>query len=320
MTGDFSILDEPVCGISYLKYLYNFCLSKEDLDKPASLIDYGDNRNLLELKKTKTYQYYTPSPNAERLLIYDMLTELYEHQGEKTPNDLLKRKQELTDDFQTRLWNQQLGWPNTIDQAGNRKTSYSIQCFDAIRTGIYTRKMEDAVVAHLNEDEFLSEWGVHSLSKKDSGYDLNDVDWGGPGIYTGDGPELVDDLLQAGYFKEGVDLLKRIMWWGTLPYYPQAMRANSRGYREDGRANVIAGVGVSMHTMFGLFRVQVSTKEISIHPIEHGFVNGLSMKSLKIRGKEIDVDVSQNGKSYTVTCNGKQSEVPSNKAFVIKLD
>lgn len=99
LTGDFAFLDEPVGDIIYLEYLYNFSLLKEDLDKPADLIDYGNTHNLLEMYKTDAYEHYVPSPNSERLLIYDMLTELYTHKGRKTPHDLIKRKEELTKGF-----------------------------------------------------------------------------------------------------------------------------------------------------------------------------------------------------------------------------
>ncbi|WP_373517779.1 hypothetical protein [Pricia sp.] len=320
MTGDFSILDEPVDDGTYLDFLYTFCLGAEDLNKPADLVDYGSNENLLELKKTDAYQYFTPSPNAERLLIYDMLTELHGYKDKKTPHDLIKRKKELSKVFKEKLWNEKLGWPNTLDQKGNPHVCYSIQVFDALRTGVYTKDMEKVIVAHLNEKEFLSDWGVHSLSKLDAGYDPNDVDWWGPGIYTIDGPELMTDLFNAGFFEEGIDLLNRISWWGELPYYPQAMRSATRGYREDGRSNLISGVGVSMHLALGLFRMKVTTDSLKIHPIEHEYMKGVALKGFKIRGKTIDVQVGKDGERYTVSVDRMKREFPMDTPFRMQLN
>lgn len=195
-----------------------------------------------------------------------------------------------------------------------------MQGFTPLRSGILTKEMEKAVVGHLNEKEFLSEWGVYSLSIQDPGYDINDVDWGGPGIYTGAGPELVSDLLNSSFFDEGIDLLNRILWWGELPYLPQAMRANIKGYRENGRANLISGVCASQFTVYGLFRIKISPESIRIQPIEHDFMKGVSLKRLKVRGKIIDIEVSEDNEIYTVTIDGKQDKLLSNEACVIEFD
>jgi hypothetical protein len=166
-----------------------------------------------------------------------------------------------------------------------------------------SQEQEKGVLSHLNEKEFLSPWGVHSLAKTDPGYDPKDVDWGGPGAYTGDPTELVVDLCQAGYAEQGVDVLKRILWWGELPYLPQAMRANAKGYREDGRANVIAG-GSTVHVVInGLFGVVPGLDKITIKPINHPMMEGLSLKGIKIRDHRFDIAVKDG--TFAVTSDGK---------------
>lgn len=82
-------------------------------------------------------------------------------------------------------------WLFSLDEKLQPKTAHSIQIFDVLRTGILTKDQERAIVSHLNEQEFLSEYGVHSLSKRDAGYDPFDEDWGEPGVYAGDAPELI---------------------------------------------------------------------------------------------------------------------------------
>lgn len=319
ITGDFALLDEKVGTGNYLEYLYNFCLSKENLKAPADLIDYGNTHNLLELYKTDAYEHYVPNPNAERTLTYEMLTELYAYKTRVTPDDLIKRKKELTTAFRKQLWNEDLGWLNSLDANKKRKLCYSVMCFSTLRTNILTKKMQKALVQHLNEDEFLSQWGIYSLSLKDAGFDPGDADWGGPGIYTGAGPELVSDLFSKGFYDKGVEILKRILWWGELPYMPQAMRTNIKGYRENGRANLISGVCNAQNTAFGFFGLQISPSQIRIHPIKHDIVNGTSLKGLKVRNKLIDIEVSSDGKNYTVNVDGSAKTQSMNKEFVLKF-
>lgn len=302
ITGDTGILDEIIDGETALTRLYEACLGFENMEEEVDLMDYGSNHNLLELKKTENYTHVTPSPNGERILTYQYLTEIYMLMGQKTPHDLIKRGEVLKEKFIQKLWNPEMLWINTLDEHGNPRISYSIQIFDIIRTGMLTREQELGILTHLKEGEFLSEWGIHSLSVTDPGYDPGDVDWGGPGAYTGDPAELVTDLCQAGYTEQGVDLLKRILWWGELPYLPQAVRANEKGYRENGRANVIAGAVSCQAVINGLFGVSFELNQIKIKPIDHAMMKGLSLTGIKARGRSFDIEINEN--SFTVSEKG----------------
>ena len=304
ITGDKSILAETIDGKTVLTCLYETCLGFENMEEEADLIDYGGNHNLLELKKTENYTHVTPSPNAERVLVYQYLTEIYELMGQKTPHDLIKRSEVLKEKFAPKLWNPEALWLNTLDENGKPRLAYSIQVFDVMRTGMLSREQEQGLLTHLKEGEFLSEWGVHSLAVTDPGYDPNDVDWGGPGAYTGDPTELVTDLCQAGYPEQAVDLLNRILWWRELPYLPQAMRANEKGYREDGRSNVTSGAGCCQAVINGLFGVSFELKRVKIKPINHAMMKGLSLTGVSARGRTFDIAIDEN--TFIVTESGKQ--------------
>lgn len=319
LTGDLNILTEKIGQQTYLDYLYQFCLSKEDLKSDPELIDFGDNSNLLELKKTADYCHYTPSPNAERLLIYRYLSDLYSWLGKTTPDDLDKRAERLKSVFQSRLWDSKNNWLFSLDQQQQPRTAYSIQIFDVLRTGALTRDQETAVVSHLNATEFLSGFGVHSLAKTDEGYDVSDVDWGGPGVYAGDAPELMEDLLNAGFVDQGIDVLKRILWWGRFPYYPQAIRADRIGYREDGRPNEIAGLAATQSIVFGLFGISVGKDFVSINPISHSFVKGLSLNGLTMRNRKMDISVSKEKNEFLVKIGQKCYKSVLGKAVKIDL-
>lgn len=319
ITGDLNILNEKIGQQTYLDYLYQFCLSKEDLKSDPELIDFGDNSNLLELKKTSNYCHYTPSPNAERLLIYRYLSDFYNWLGMKTPDNLKQRAEKLKVVIRSRLWDSKHNWLFSLDQQQQPRTAYSIQIFDVLRTGALTRDQERAIVSHLNAVEFLSGFGVHSLAKTDEGYDASDIDWGGPGVYAGDAPELAEDLLNAGFTDRGIDVLNRILWWGQFPYYPQAIRADRIGYREDGRPNEIAGMATSQSIVFGLFGISIGKDFVAVKPVNHSFVRGLSIKSLTIRNKQIDIQIQPEKSEFSVVSNGKTYHAQLGEEVRIKL-
>ena len=303
ITGDTSILDEIIGEKTALTCLYEACLGFENMEEEADLIDYGNNHNLLELKKTENYTHVTPSPNGERVLTYQYLTDIYELMGQKTPHDLIKRGEVLKEKFINKLWNPEKLWLNTLDENGDPRIAYSIQIFDIIRTGMLTKEQEQGILTHLKEGEFLTEWGIYSLAITDPGYDPNDVDWGGPGAYTGDPTELVTDLCQAGYADQAVDVLNRILWWGELPYLPQAVRANEKGYREDGRANLNAGSVICQAVINGLFGLSFELNRMIIKPINHAMMKGLSLTGVSARGRTFDIEINEN--TFTVRENDK---------------
>jgi len=319
ITGDLSLLNEKIGQETYLDYIYRFCLSREDLNSAPELIDFGGNHNMLELKKTTDYCNYTPSPNAERLLIYRYLTYFYTWQGKNTPDDLKKRSEKFRRVFQSKLWDSNNKWLYSLNSDLIPTTAYSIQIFDVLRTGALTKKQQDGIVSHLNTHEFLTQWGVHSLAVTDEGYDPADVDWGGPGVYAGDAPELTEDLLNAGFVNQGIDLLNRILWWGRFPYYPQAIRADRIGYREDGRPNEIAGLATTQSVIFGLFGVSVGKDYISIKPVNHTFMKGLSLTGLTIRNLKIDIQVQKEKAEFSVSVGSKNYRSGLGKELVIKL-
>ncbi|NLX59360.1 MAG: hypothetical protein GXY74_09775 [Phycisphaerae bacterium] len=319
LTGDLSVLTEEIGDETFLDYLYRYALRAEDLTRPPTLIDYGTNRNLLELKRTDDYQHHTPSPNAERVLIYARLESLFKWTGRTTPHDLAERARVLRTRLVDQLWDAEHGWFQCRDRKGRPRLAYSIQIFDLLRTGILSPEQKKAVVAHLNEDEFLGPYGVHSLSKKDEGYDPGDADWGGPGAYAGDVPELVVDLINAGFEREGIDVLRRVLWWGEFPYIPQAVLAGSRDYRRNGRSNVIAGLSTGQAVVNGLLGVRVDARTIRIRPIKHPIVAGMKLSNLTIRGRRFDITIDARAKSYTVRTGDEEVRRPMGTPIVLPL-
>lgn len=319
ITGDRGILHEPIRGKPFLDALYEYVFRREDMTRPPDLIDYGTNENMLELRRTKTYQHYTPSPNLERLLIYRMMDRIFHWAGRPSPVDFKDRGRHLRKVILSQLWDQDLQWFRCLDQESKPQVCWSIQIFDMLRADVLSTQQAAGLVSHLNEKEFLSQWGVHSISKLDPGYDPTDIDWGGPGVYAGDGPELVADLLGAGFAEQGIDLLGRILWWGDLPYIPQAIRADSRDYRQDGRANVVAALAGAQAVVWGLFGIEVDGQNLTIDPVEHPYIAGMGVENLRIRGRCIRITVDPDGRKYSVDVDGKVSRRRIGRPYKLKL-
>jgi hypothetical protein len=273
-------------------------------DVPVALIDYGTNENLLELHRTDAYLHFVPSPNAERCWSYRAVDEMAGWAGMK-PFGLARRADELAAVIHRKLWDANARWFSALDVTGRPRLCYSIQIFDLLRQGILTADERAGILTHLKAPEFFSPWGVHSLATSDPGYDETDVDWGGPGVYTGDAPQLVQDLLRADAFSEADDLLHRILWWGQrLPYFPQAIRADRPDYRHDGRANVIAGAEGAQALIFGLLGCVVKADgAIELNPHLPSFATDLAFTGFKIRGRKLDVALDRQG--YRVTVDGQ---------------
>lgn len=319
MTGDTGLLNEHIGEVTYLDKIYHFCFSPENLAQDPELLDFGENHNLLELRKTSDYSHFTPSPNAERLLIYSYFTDFYDWLGLDLPVDFETRSAKLRAIIRSKLWNSEKKWMNSLDSEHKPTTAYSVQIFDVLRTGALDPPRQDALVTHLNTGEFLTPWGILSLSAKDEGYDPTDVDWGGPGIYAGDAPELIEDLLMNGFTDQGIDLLQRILWWGEFPYYPQAIRADRKGYREDGRPNVIAGLATTQMVIFGLFGITVKESHLIIKPIKHSFVQGLKLNNLNIRNCNVDISIHTKKPRFTVQSGGRKYTAPLGNEITIPL-
>ena len=295
ISGDRAFLSEKINNKTVIDYCIDQALFKDDIEKNVALIDYGSNHNLLELKKTDRYQFFVPSPNAERCWSYRAVDELCKW-AKVTSQNLSLHADSLAKLITNKLWSEEEQWFLTLDTLGHRHFLPSIQIFDMLRCNVLYKDQEQKILNHLNEKEFLSEYGVHSLSKLDWAYDLNDADWGGPGIYAGDAPELIEDLYLSGYPEKAEDILNRILWWGKyLPYYPQAIIADKIDYRRNGRANIIAGITSTQSILFGLLGLQfLPDGDVYIKPEKTNLFNKFEINGLQIKEEVVDISIIEN--------------------------
>jgi hypothetical protein len=304
-TGDLDFLKEVVDGMSVYEHVKKNALFGDDLRRPVTLVDYGDKgEHHLELRRGFPYRGIMPDLNGLRYLTYMRAYELMKLAG-KPIQMLPERAEGVKSLLKKELWSPENKW--FYFQYDNKKdirlTNF---IYLLIGTGIFDQDVESDLLSRLNETEFLSEFGIHSISKTDPAYDQVDIDHGGGGSYVAFPPLICQRLYNAGYTEQADDLLERHLWWGErLPYWGDSKVANYMGYREDTplQSDFDATSGAQT-IIFGLFGVKVSPNgAITINPVKTGLTNEMALKGLKIRGKTIDIFVR--GEQYKVTTDGK---------------
>jgi hypothetical protein len=182
-----------------------------------------------------------------------------------------------------------------------------MQMFKVIGSGAISKQEEQALVDHINEAEFLSDFGMHSMGKQDPAYDQVDIDNGGGGAYTGFPPQIIEKLYEAGYPQTAEDIFHRILWWGErLPYWSDSLVANLMDYRKDTPLqNTIGSVAGAQSIIHGMLGVKIrSDGKIAVNPVPPSFSPSIAIQGLRIRGSTIDLSVSDG--SYRVVMDGRE--------------
>jgi hypothetical protein len=178
--------------------------------------------------------------------------------------------------------------------------------FKLFNSPVLDAEEEAGLLSHLNETEFLSAQGLHSMSKTDVAYDQVDIDNGGGGACTCFPPQIAERLYKCGHADHAHDIIRRILWWGErLPYWGDSLVANAVDYRKDTPLQCeFDGATVAQCIIFGMMGVRAKMDgTVVINPHLPPFAESVMLKNLKLRGKEMTITVDKNG--YTVEANGK---------------
>lgn len=270
-------------------------LNNEKLQSGNHLIDYGVQNNLLEMRGAG-WEHFVASPNAERSWCLNQLAEMGKeiNYDPVELNDYNKQAQVITKVIQKELWDDKVKWFASIYPDGFKDFVYSIQVYDALRAGVCTPEMEEALISHLREGAFLGEFGITSISKEDSiHYEVLDTDWSGGGAYTGDGPQLALIMYERNKPDLAWDILKRHFWMGKhFIYYPQEHFTDKPMSPEHKRASEVSGLGGAEAILFGLAGFQPEYDgRLYIHPQLVDNVE-LSVKGFGFRNNIFDVELS----------------------------
>jgi len=310
LTGDRDFLHEQVAGKTILQWVLFHATYRDHPQLPVSLIDYGKGNNHLELRGTYRYDNYLPDLNARRYGNYLAAYELSRLAGcaavAGTPSEeLLSRAETLKGLIKQVMWSPEHRWFFHLDENFNPDLRFNVQLFKLIGSPVLDDEELEGLLSHLNEEEFLSAYGLHSMSKLDPAYDQVDIDNGGGGNYTAFTPQVIERLYQVGRPDLAEDILRRVLWWGErLPYWGDSLVANNIDYRRDTPLqNTIGAVAGAQCLIFGMFGVRVSPEgAITIKPQPPSFSPELRLTGLRLRGRSLDISVA--GGSYTVTVDG----------------
>jgi len=294
LTGDTMFLEDSVDGKNVREHMVIQAMFGDDAAKPPVLVDYGPSNSHLELRRRYAYNHVMPDLNARRYANYLRAATLCDLAGKPAPY-LRERAALLRPLLNKRLWDPQAGWFRFEDDHGKGELRYTVQMFKAVGSGVLDKECEESLLRHLNPDEFLSAYGLHSISKRDPAFDQIDIDNGGGGICTSFPPQIIERLYQAGQPKIAADILTRLLWWGeTMPYWGDSISANCKDYRRDTPLQcAFDSVAAAQCIIFGVFGVSAKPDgDLVIKPHPLPFARQLALNGLKIRGRSVDIHLN----------------------------
>lgn len=317
-TGDIAFLKEKIGKGTIIDSIVSEALFMDDLSKPVALIDYNacdpqkkGGQSHLELRTPIGKLNYTnvmPDLNGRRYLNYLLAARLSGLTGNPRP-DLIDRAEELRAELKKQLWDSDRKWfafemPDLEPPV--REYRYTVQMFYLLGSGVLDDEEEAGLLSHLNDGEFLSDYGMHSLAKHDPAYFQPDVDNGGPGSCTSFPLNIAKTLYRTGRPKMAEDILGRLLWWGEkMPYWGDSFYADTIRYREETplqcTIDAIAGVQCIIFGMFGI--CPDFDGSLTINPVLPSFAKQISLTGVRLRNLQFDVNVE--GDNYTVSCQGK---------------
>jgi hypothetical protein len=319
LTGDTSFLEEAVDGKSIRDHMVLQAMFGDDLAQPLKLIDYGPSNSHLELRRGHAYHHVMPDLNARRYANYLRAASLCEWAGQPAPF-LRTRAGLLKPLLKERLWDPQARWFRFEDGKGQRALRYTVQMFKPLGSGVLDGECEAGLLSHLSEGEFLSPYGLHSLSKRDPAYDQLDIDNGGGGICTSFPPQIIERLYQAGQPKLAAEVLGRLLWWAdTMPYWGDSIAANCKDYRRDTPLqSTLDGVAAAQCIIFGVFGVSIRPEgEVVIKPSQLPFARRLALKGLHLRGLRLEIQVEDG--HYEVRCGSRTIKARVGTAVIVSI-
>ncbi len=306
-TGDVEFLHEKVGEHTVLEWMIYHALVCDDLSRDVELYDYGTGGNShLELHHAGNgpYNGIMPDLNARRYLNYMRAYELSVVAGQ--PDERLPKRAAALCEVLKPLWNEEKKWYDFIDANGNRDIRYTVQMFKFLNSDVIGEHEREALISHLNEREFLSKFGLHSMSKLDTQYDQDDIDNGGGGICTHFTMQICAQLYEMGYDALATDILRRVYWWGErLPYMGDSCAANIIANRESTNLQGdISSVSCAQMIFFYIFGITPGFDgRISVSPVKNRPAENMEIENARLCGKTFSVKIA--GDRFTVVCGGE---------------
>ena len=306
-TGDVDFLFEKVGDKTVIDLMRFHAYVCDDTSRDVELYNYGEGGNdHLEIHNwgNGPYNGIMPDLNARRYMNYMRVYELTQLAG--CPDELLSKRAQALKEKLRSLWNDEAKWYDFIDIDGNRDIRYTVQMFKFIASGVIDKYERDGLISHLNETEFLSKFGLHSMSKLDPQFDQDDIDNGGGGICTHFTMQICAQLYEMGYDSLASDILQRVYWWGErMPYMGDSCASNMILNRENTPLQGdISSASCAQMIFFFIFGITPHFDgSISISPVRNRPAESMKIENARLCGKVFSVDAK--GDCFTVNYGDK---------------
>ena len=320
VTGDKDFLFERAGERTVLEWMKYHAYVCDDVSREVELHNYGkEGKHHLELFAwgNRPYDGVMPDLNARRYMNYMRayeLTVLADEPDEELPKRAAALKEKLKV-----LWNEREKWYDFIDADGVRGTMYTVQMFKFLTSGVIDAHEREGLISHLNEREFLSKFGLHSLSKTDPEYDQDDIDNGGGGICTHFAMHICLQLYATGYDKIATDILRRVYWWGErLPYLGDSCAANMVQNRDlTPLQGDISSTACAQAIFYGVFGISPRFDgSVAVCPARHRSAERMKVENARLCGKTFSVEIE--GGAFTVTVGNKRYRAAVGETVVIR--
>ena len=307
-TGNTAFLREEVNGKTIIRHLIDQAVMHDDLSRDAVLVDYGNGNHHLELRRNLRYDGILPDLNLRRCVNYRLVGKMCRLAGVTPPCNMEKRAEAIRDLVHRELYSPEAGWFYAEDRNG-KYLRWTMQLFKVLGWGDWTLTPASSAFLrkHLFDgSEFLGQYGIHSLSKKDPAYDEKDIDNGGPGACISFAPAIADRLYAEGFDEEGDEILKRLLWLGSsMPYWGDSHRADVREYRRDTPLQSdIQGTALAQTVIFGVFGIRVQDDfSVIVRPHLPPEVHEMTLAGVRLQGRVFDVKCRP--ECFEVICGGR---------------
>ena len=292
-TGDTEFLNYSVEGATVFEWMKR--MGRELVKRygrPDGLLDFGaGSEKMLEIR-TDGYQHVVAATNGMAAAYFRQIAQWGRERNDPEAAQFEAWSKTLQDSMNQKLWDEQNGWFVNLYPDGGKHLVLSYHQFDLLDAGILSAKQSAAMISHLKEGEFLGPLGIYSISKADRvHWDLEDVDWGGGGQYTGEPLRLAESLYRLGHADLAWDILNRCTKWTEhFPYIPQEIFADYfRSPEVEMELEIDAASGVQA-VIFGTFGLRPHLDgSLSVAPSYHHELGQARLMGYRFRGHSYDV-------------------------------
>ncbi|MCX7806664.1 MAG: alpha,alpha-trehalase, partial [Planctomycetota bacterium] len=300
-TGDGALLDRVESGKPVLEHMKSAGreLARRYLT-PDGLLDFGESTGQFLEIRTSGYNRVVAAGNALAADFFGRLSEWCRERGDPEADRFGELARRVADAVNSRLWNEDAGWFDNLGPGGTRHTVFSYHQLEALGVDAIPIERRRRMAERVREGEFLGEYGMFSISRKDlAHWDREDCDWGGGGQFVGMPGRIAGHLFQIGETCRAWDILVRVFRWSErLPYFPQTLYADELALQEHQKywpVQVSAGAGAQA-VLFGAFGLRPAADgSISIGPAWPEWAGEAMLRGYVFRGHAYDVHVDRSG-------------------------